>query len=66
MPAIKVRAANENDLEDRIRRALEQRDREGTTPRELATSYTLSHGLPSATMLEEAKRGDEFTRTTRH
>ena len=63
MPAIKVRAANENSLEDRIRRAQEQRDREGTTLRELA--YTLSLGLPSTIVLE-AKCGGELTRTTRH
>ena len=28
--------------------------------------YTLSLGLPSATVLEEVKHGDELTRTTRH
>ena len=39
MPKIKARAATENDLEDRIRRALEQRDREGTILRELAILY---------------------------
>ena len=39
MSTIKVRAAKEKDLEDRIRRALEQRDREDTTLRELATIY---------------------------
>ena len=53
MPAIKVRAANENDLEDHIRRALEQRDREGTTLRELATLYN----VPRSTLSDRARGG---------
>ena len=40
MPKIKDRAATENDLEDRIRRALDQRDREGTAHYGNLLSYT--------------------------
>ena len=53
MPAIKVRAAKENDLEDRIQRALEQRDQEGTTLRELATLYD----VPRSTLSDHARGG---------
>ena len=56
--------SNGDDLDDRIRRALERRDREGTTLRELAALYsTLSRGLPSVTVLEVEKRGDKHTST---
>ena len=47
MPNIKARAATENDLEDHIRRALEQRDQKGTTLRELATIYDVHRSTPS-------------------
>ena len=46
MPTTKVRAAQEKNLEDRIRRALNQRDRDGTTPRELATIYNVPRCTP--------------------
>lgn len=41
MPTIKARAAKEDDLEDRIQRDLEQRDRKGTTFRELVALYRI-------------------------
>ena len=53
MPTVKVRAAKEKDLEDRIRRALEQRDREGTTLRELATIYD----VPRSTLSDHTRGG---------
>ena len=57
MPTIKVRAANENVLEDRIRRALEQRAREGTTLRRLATLYS-----PPRSTLSDRSRGGQTRR----
>ena len=59
MPAIKVRAANENGLEDRIRRAPEQRDRERVPHFGNWLTYTLSLGLPSVTVLKGAKHGED-------
>ena len=53
MPNIKARVAKENDLEDRIQRALEQRDRERTSLRELATLY----GVPRSTLSDRARGG---------
>ena len=53
MPKIKARAATENDLEDRIRCALEQRDREGTTLRELAILYK----VPWSTLSDRGRGG---------
>ena len=54
MPKIKDRAATENDLEDRIRRALDQRGREGTTLRELAILYK----VPRSTLSDRARGGE--------
>ena len=53
MPKVKDRAATENDLEDRIRRALDQRDREGTTLRELAILYN----VPRSTLSDRTRGG---------
>ena len=53
MPTIKARAAKEKGLEDRIRHALEQRGREGTTLRELATIYD----VPWSTLSDHARGG---------
>ena len=58
MLAIKVRAANEDSLEDRIRRAQEQRDREGTTLRELATLYS----VPRSNLNDRARGGQMWRR----
>ena len=51
MPNIKTRTVTENDLEDRIRCALEQRHREGTALRELATLYS----DPRSTLSDRAR-----------
>ena len=59
MPTTKVCAAKEKDLEDRIRRALEQRVREGTTLRELATIYD----LPRSTLSDRARGGGTRQKT---
>ena len=53
MPKIKARAGTENDLEGRIRGALEQRDREGTTLRELAILCK----VPRSTLSDRARGG---------
>ena len=53
MPKIKARAATENDLKGRIRRALEQRDQEGATLRELAILYK----VPRSTLSDRARGG---------
>ena len=54
MPKIKDLAATENDLEDHIQRALDQRDQEGTTLRELAILYK----APRSTLSDRARGGE--------
>ena len=52
MPTIKAREAKDNELEDCIQRAPKQRDREGTTLRELVSGRSLSTRLFSQSPLQ--------------
>ena len=65
MPAIKVRAIKENDLET-VYGALWSREIERVLQFGNWLPYTMSLGLHLATVLAEVKHGVALMRTTRH